>query len=150
MRIKSQKTMWVVLVSTTTNIPIFVTVTHTELWIFPFFVISRSEQICKSGIKYAHSLTRDHMGSACVYHYPHTKFHHCSPYRTLDICLSCYKPIGTDMQMRNVICAFSHNRPSGWYLCPPLPTYQLSLPHPIQNSGYLPFLLLANQKQISK
>ena len=45
-----------------------------ELWIFDFFVISQSEQICKWGIKYAHSVTTDHIGSTCVPHYPHTKF----------------------------------------------------------------------------
>ena len=34
---------------------------HRELWIFDFF-ISQSEQICKWGIKYVHSVTTDHMG----------------------------------------------------------------------------------------
>ena len=28
-----------------------------------------------------------HMGNTCVHLYPHTKFCHCSPYRTLVICL---------------------------------------------------------------
>ena len=64
-----------------------INVAHTELWIFDFFVISQSEQICKWGIKYAHSVTTDHMGSSCTNHYPHTKFHQCSPYRTLDVWL---------------------------------------------------------------
>ena len=53
--------------------------------ILDFFVISQSEQICKWSIKYAHLVTTDHMGSTCAHPYPHTKFHHCSPYKTLDI-----------------------------------------------------------------
>ena len=64
-----------------------INVAHTEIWIFDFCAISQSEQICKWGIKYAHSVTTDHMGSICAHHYPHTKFHQCSPYRTLDIWL---------------------------------------------------------------
>ena len=51
-----------------------------------FFCYSQSEQICKWGIKYAHSVTTDNVVSTCAHHYPHTKIHHCSPYRTLDIC----------------------------------------------------------------
>ena len=59
-----------------------------DIW---FFVNSQSEQIRKWGIKYAHLVTTDHMGSTCCHHYPHTKFHQCSPYRTLDICFFfCY------------------------------------------------------------
>ena len=80
----------VVLVPITNHIPSFINVAHTELWIFDFFVISQSEQICKWGIKYVHSVMTDHMGSTCAHHYPHTKFHQCSPYRTLDIWLFCY------------------------------------------------------------
>ena len=87
MRIWWRQTTWVVLVPITTHIPSFINVAHTELWIFFFFVISQSEQICKWGIKCAHSLTTDHMGSTCAHHYPHTKFHQCSPYRTPDIWL---------------------------------------------------------------
>ena len=60
---------------------------YRNLNIWLFFVISQSEQICKWGIKYAHSVTTDHKGSSCAHHYPHNKFHRCSPYRTLDICL---------------------------------------------------------------
>ena len=88
MRIQWQQTTCVVLVPITTNIPSYINVAHTELWIFDFFfVISQSEQICKWSIKYAHLVTTDHMGSTCAHHYPHTKFHQCSPYRTLDIWL---------------------------------------------------------------
>ena len=29
------------------------------------------------------------MVSTCAHHYPHTKFCHCTSYRTLDICLFC-------------------------------------------------------------
>ena len=61
------QTTLVVLLPTTTHIPSFVTVAHTELWIFAFVVISQSEQICKWGIKYAHSVTTDHMGSTCLH-----------------------------------------------------------------------------------
>ena len=85
-RIWWRQTTWVVLVPITTHITSFINVAHTELWIFDFF-ISQSEQICKWGIKYAHLVTTDHMGSTCAHHYPHTKFHQCSPYRTLDIWL---------------------------------------------------------------
>ena len=42
-----------------------------DMW---FFVISQSEQIWKWGIKYAHLVTTDHMGSTCAPYYPHTKF----------------------------------------------------------------------------
>ena len=38
------------------------------------FVISKSEQICKWGIKYVHSVMTDNMCSTCVHHYLHTKF----------------------------------------------------------------------------
>ena len=50
----------------------------TELKIFAFFVISQSEQIYKWGIQYTHSVTTDPIGSACVHHYTHTKFRHCT------------------------------------------------------------------------
>ena len=60
-----RQTTRVVLVSITTHIPSFINVAHTEIWIFDFFVISQSEQICKWGIKYAHSLTTDHVGGIC-------------------------------------------------------------------------------------
>ena len=43
-------------------------------WIFDCLVISQLEQICKWGIKYAHSVITDHVGSTCTPHYPHTKF----------------------------------------------------------------------------
>ena len=69
---------------TSTHIPSFVTAAYTELWIFAFVDISQSEQICKWGIKYAHLVMTDHTGSTSVHHYPHTKFCHCSPYKTLD------------------------------------------------------------------
>ena len=51
----------------TTNIPSFITVAHTDICIFAFFVTSQSEQICKWGIKYAHSVTTDHVGSTCAH-----------------------------------------------------------------------------------
>ena len=54
MRIRWRQITWVVLVPITTNIPSFINVAHTELWIPDFFVISQSEQICKWGIKYTH------------------------------------------------------------------------------------------------
>ena len=70
--------------STTSNLHIkwsFINVSHTELWILNFFVISQSEQICKSGTKYAHSVTTDHVSSICAHHYIHipsfTKISHC-------------------------------------------------------------------------
>ena len=75
MRIWWRQTIWVVLVPITTHMPSFIKVAHIKLWIFDFFVISQSEQICKWGIKYAHSVTTDHMGTFCAHHYPHTKFH---------------------------------------------------------------------------
>ena len=55
--------------------------------ICPFFVISQSEQICKWDIYHAHSVTTDRVVITCAHHYPHTKFRHCSLYKTLDICL---------------------------------------------------------------
>ena len=55
-----KQTTWVVLVPITTHIPSFISVVHTELWIFDFFVISQSEQICEWGVKYVHSVTTDY------------------------------------------------------------------------------------------
>ena len=46
------------------------------------------------------STTTEHKGNTWVHYYPHTKFCHCSPYRTLDICHFCYWLIWTNMQMR--------------------------------------------------
>ena len=73
--------MWVVPLPTTTHIPSFVTVTHIELWIYAFVVISQSEQICKWRIKYAYLVMTDNVGSTSAHYYPHTKFRHCSSYR---------------------------------------------------------------------
>ena len=95
---------WITLEFTTTYIPSFITVAHILLWIFDFLVISQSEQICKWDIKYVHLLTTDHMGNICAYHYQHTKFHHCLPYRTLDTCI-CLLLANQNMQMRYLICA---------------------------------------------
>ena len=36
--------------------------------------LSQSEQICKWGIKFAHWVTTDHLGSTSAHHYPHTKY----------------------------------------------------------------------------
>ena len=47
------------------------------------------------------------MDNTCAHHSPHTKLHHCTPYRILDIWLFCYQPIRTDMQMRYQIYTFS-------------------------------------------
>ena len=44
------------------------------LWIFDFLVISQSQQICKWGLKYAHLVMTDHVGSTCAPYYPNTKF----------------------------------------------------------------------------
>ena len=74
MHIWWRQTTWVVLVAITTHIPCFINVAHTELWIFDFFIISQSEQICKWGIKYVHSVTTDYVGSTCAPFHPHTKF----------------------------------------------------------------------------
>ena len=71
-------------------LPIYqVTVAHAELWIFASFLINQSEQICKWGIKYADSVTTDHVGSTCAhcYHIPSFVTVAASPCRTLDICL---------------------------------------------------------------
>ena len=54
------------------------------LWRFAFLL-----QICKWGIEYAHLVMTGTQGFTYT-HYYHTKFLHCSPYRTLDICLFCY------------------------------------------------------------
>ena len=67
MRIWWWQTTWVVLVLITTHIPSFINdgspYRTLDIWLF---VISQSEQICKWGLKYAHSVTIDHMGSACA------------------------------------------------------------------------------------
>ena len=34
--------------------------------------------------------TKEHMGNTWLLYYPYIKFHHCTPCRTLDICLFCY------------------------------------------------------------
>ena len=66
MHIWWQQTSKVVLVFTTTHIPSFVNVVHKELWIFAFFVVSQSEQICKWGIKYAHLVMADQVESTVL------------------------------------------------------------------------------------
>ena len=79
---------WITLEFTATHLPNFATVPQTFLWIFAFFVISQSEQICKWDIDHVHPVC---MGKTdWVHFYPHTKFHHCSPYRSFDICIFCY------------------------------------------------------------
>ena len=77
MRIQWWQTRWVLLVPTTTHIPSIVTVAHIELWIFAFFVIShnRNKKKSKWAIQYAYSVTTDHVGNTCAYHYLHTKFY---------------------------------------------------------------------------
>ena len=71
MCIQLQQTTWVVLGLITTHIPSFVTVAHTEIWIFAIFVFNHWERICKWGIKYVLLLTTDQVGSPCAHHYPH-------------------------------------------------------------------------------
>ena len=106
MRIWWWQTTWVVLVPITTHIPSFINVAHTELWIFDFFVISQSEQICKWGIKYAHSVTTDHMGStyAPTTHIPSlTKIGHCVLNRERRFTFWCWRDltyIQTALQMK--------------------------------------------------
>ena len=51
--------------------------------------------ICKWGTSYM--LQQLQNTRAILEFYSHTKFHHCSPYRTLGICLSWYKPIRTNI-----------------------------------------------------
>ena len=70
------QTTWVVLAPTTTHIKVlslYWPEAHTEFWIFALYFISQSEQICKWGIKYANSVTKDHLGSTCAHNKPHTK-----------------------------------------------------------------------------
>ena len=102
------QTTWVVLVPITTHIPSFINVAHTELWIFDFFVISQSEQICKWGIEYAHLVTTDHVGSTYAHHYPHTKF-----YKKLVIAFSLEKQRFTFWCWQETyICTYIHT-----YIC---------------------------------
>ena len=79
---------WVICKSTSTYTPSFITVSHTELLIFAFFVISQSDMQMRYLI--CRSTTTEHIGNTWVHYYPHTKFRHCSPYRTFDICLFRY------------------------------------------------------------
>ena len=51
----------------TTNVPSFVSVAQTELWIVAFF-ITKSEHLCKWGIKYAHLVTTNLVGNTCARH----------------------------------------------------------------------------------
>ena len=119
-----QQMTWVVLVPITTHIPSFINVAHAELWIFDFVVISQSEQICKWGIKYAHLVTTDDMGSTCAHHYPHTKFQQCSPYRTLNFWL--FLLLANQNRYANEVLNMRiWWRQTMWVvLVPPLPTYQ--------------------------
>ena len=43
----------------------------------------------------------------------HIKCHHCSPYRTLALCLFCSEPVSTNMQMRYLICALTMTEHTG-------------------------------------
>ena len=76
-------------------------------------------------MKYAHLVTTDHMGSTCAHHYPHTKFHHCSPYITLDI---WFFVISQSEQICKWGMKYAHSVTTdhmGSTCAPPLPTYQV-------------------------
>ena len=107
MRIWRRQTMWVVLVPITTHIPSFINVVHTEFWIFDFFVISQSEQTCKWGIKYAHSVTTNHMGSTCAptTHIPSfMKIGHCILIRERRFTFWCWR----ETYISTYICTYIH------------------------------------------
>ena len=80
-----------------THIPSFINVAHTKLWIFDFFVISQSEQTCKWGIKYAHSVTKDHVGSTCAPPLPTNqvcdKIGHCVLVRARRFTFWCWRDL---------------------------------------------------------
>ena len=92
-----------------------------DIWLF---FISQSEKICKWGTKYGHSATTDYMGSTCTcaYHYPHTKFHQCRPYRTLDIWLFVISQLE---QIFKWGIKYEHLVTTDHLCPPPLPTYQV-------------------------
>ena len=91
---------WVVFVPITTHTPSFISVAHTELLIFDFFVITQSEQMCKCGIKYAHLMTTDHMGSTCAHHTHIPSFINVAHTEILIFDFFVIYPIRTDVQMR--------------------------------------------------
>ena len=101
-------------------------VAHTELWIFDFFVISQSEQICKWGIKTVYLVMTCYMGSTCAHHYPHTKFHQCSPYRTLDIWLFLLLP-NQNRYANEVLNMRIRWRQTMWVILEPITTHIPSL-----------------------
>ena len=87
-------------------------------------------------------------GGTWAYYYPHTKFHHCSSYRTLDICHFCYQPLRTDAN--EVFNMPFHWRQTRWVVHVLVPiTTRISNFITVANkiSGYLIFLLLANQNR---
>ena len=55
-------------------------------------------------------MTTDHVGSTSAHHLPHTKFRHCSPYGTLDICLSCSCYLANQNRYANEVL----NMHTGW------------------------------------
>ena len=81
-------TIWVVLVPTTTHIPTQVPHSITnkkkKLKFSHIFFMAQKFGLPNKFGKVAS------LCSTCANHYPHTKFHQCSQYRTLDICLFCY------------------------------------------------------------
>ena len=85
------------------HIQSFINVAHTELWIFYFFVISQSEQICKWRIKYVHSVTAAHVCSTCAptTHIPSlTKISHCILIRERRFTFWCWR--------ETYICTYIH------------------------------------------
>ena len=89
-----------------------------------FFVITQSEQICKWGIEYGNLVMTDHVGSTSAHHYPHTKVHYCSPYRTLEylpLLLLANQRTGIGFKYAHSVMTCTH----GLFLYPPLPTYHI-------------------------
>ena len=69
----------------------FITVAHTELWIFDLFVISQFEQICKWGIKYVHSETTDQYLCPPTHIPSLTKIVHCVLIREWRFTFWCWR-----------------------------------------------------------
>ena len=140
-------TMLVVLVPTTTHIPSFITVAHTEFWIFAFYVISQSQQIYANEvlnmcIRWGHTMwvvllpTTTHIPSnITVAHTELWMFAFAVISQSEQICKwgITYTYLVMTTMLVVLVPAITH-----------IPSFIIE---PIQNSGYLPFMLLANQNR---
>ena len=76
---------WITLEFTATHLLSFATEALPASGYLPFLLLPNQNRYANE--IFAHLFMTNHMGNICAYYYQHTEFCHCSPYRTLDICI---------------------------------------------------------------